>query len=92
VVDEGTREFELTGLIPSKRMALKFCVKNAATSTKKGLWGCRGFSLNKVIFLLFLKPVLCFLKIIFTGCFIMLTVSEKPVGINFYWRFQGTRL
>ena len=59
------------------------------TSIETGEWGgWAEASPNKNIFLLFLKPVLCFLKTIFTGGLL----CRPPVKIDFHWRSSVIRL
>ena len=66
MIEEGTREAEGRGLIPSNH---------------PGGWVGREVSLIKIFFLLFLKSVLCFLETIFTGGFITPTASEHRFSL-----------
>jgi hypothetical protein len=63
VIEEGTREAEVRGSIPSKLYSARK-IPRPATSTETNRWvgGPRGLP-NKNIFLLFLKSVLCFLPL-----------------------------
>lgn len=74
VVEEASPEGEVAGLIPSRRIAHEFCVKNVETCLEKSFVRCL---LSIIIVLLFLKHILCYPEIICTDGFITSTVSEN---------------
>jgi hypothetical protein len=80
VVEEGTREGEVRGLISSNHVHEK-C--RDLTSTETGMWdkSAEAPPLIKIFFLLFLKSVLCFLETIFTGGFITPIASENRFSL-----------
>jgi hypothetical protein len=75
------------GLIPSNRVVLHEKCSDLRLR-RRWVWGGVGLKphLIKIVFLLFLKLVLCFLETIFTGGFITPTASENrfPLAVLIY--------
>jgi hypothetical protein len=86
VIEEGTREAEVRGSIPSNCVVHEKFRDLRLRRRWTGGWAGREVSLIKIIFLLFLKSVLYFLETIFTGGFITPTASENrfPLAVLSY--------